>query len=910
MPAWSRDALWRTAPRVLLRYPALFAAALAGTALLTLAAAAYPLFLSATSSEIVAGAIERGNVTRYQAGLTYRFEHMPLEPVELVPGVRTPSVDAADAAVDRVAARSPILGAPLPEVVSEPLTLASAGRTGTQLGRLFAAPDAPAHVERLAGAEGDGVWVPELIAEDLGVGPGDVIRLAGASGGAGGTVDVAVDGIYDDIYFAWPSDGFWLEWQNDFRLRNVNSDIPPPPQPILADRDQAIAIALALGQRTATFVWQAPIAPGAEPSLEDVQALRRYASTLHTGDFADTALGRTLLCCIRRWAIPLGSGQASMDSAISAVVDEAESRIATVQGPAEVLEIAAVAVALVVVAAAGASSMRARRTEAAWLFARGISPLHVAVGHVLSSLLPAVVGGAIGLALAGVAVRTIGPDGAIDRSAIWDAVTRTGVAVAGGIVLAAVVAARTYVRIVDPHGRRLARLAAAVPWELVAIWLGYVAYQRLRGGGAFFVDERLGVERPSLALVAFPFLTLAGLAFLAGRLLHAGFRRLRGPTTDAAPPLYLATRRLAASGPLAVALIGTAGLCLGMFVHARLVSVSLQATVSAKARAYVGSESAVQIAAISEVPTDLPVPVTRVVQVGEGIRLASGRPLDLLAIDPDTFADAAYWNPAFGAGSLDDLVERIRDPAPDAPLPVIVASGPGLALEGFVIGTEAVPAEVVETVTAFPGLFSFRPLVVVDERALLARLDTDPFAHGWAELWTHEDVGALQEVLGRADIPAYQAITAAEVEDIPAIAAALKTFVIVNTLGTIAAALTIVSTILYLRARQRSQIVSYALSTRMGMTHAQHRRALAVELGLMVGAAFVVGTALAIAAAWVVLPFLDPIESIPPEPLFIVPRGPIVATAIVVGLVTWVGAAIVDRRARAADLAEVMRVAG
>jgi len=56
-PAWFRDAFWRSAPWVLRRYPALFGAVLAGTALLTLAAAAYPLFLSATASEIVAAAM-------------------------------------------------------------------------------------------------------------------------------------------------------------------------------------------------------------------------------------------------------------------------------------------------------------------------------------------------------------------------------------------------------------------------------------------------------------------------------------------------------------------------------------------------------------------------------------------------------------------------------------------------------------------------------------------------------------------------------------------------------------------------------------------------------------------------------------------------------------------------------------
>jgi putative ABC transport system permease protein len=903
----------------LLRYPALFVAVLAGTALLTFAAAAYPLFLSATASEIVSGAIGRPHITPYGAGLTYRFVNLPLDPVRLTPSPvlptppgsprRTPDIDAVDAAARELLAGDPTLGDPLAEVVGDPVSLSMEGVSGTQMGRLLGASGVLEHIERLAGTDGHGVWVPELIAEDLGVGPGDEIALAVPPDGRHEPVEVTVDGIYRDIYFAWPSDGFWLQWEDTFRLEEVNSDIPPPPQPILTTRERALSIMRELGQTSATFSWQAPLADPAA-SLADVQALDRYETSLHTLTFQRSRLGRTLFCCVARWSVPLADASTSLTSSIDAVVTEAERRVVVVRGPADVLEIAALAVALVVVAAVGASSMRTRRTEAAWLHARGTSPLLVGTHDALGALLPALAGAAIGLGLAAVAVVGVGPDGAVERSAYADAAVRTAVGAAVAVVLAGIAAGRTYSRIVDPHGRRLARVAAAVPWELGAIWLGYLAYRRLDQGGAFYMDPDLGVGRPSLALVAFPFLMLVGFAFLAGRLAHLGFRGLRAATGRAAPPLYLATRRLATGGALAVALIGAAGLCLGMFIDARVTSASLQATVSAKARVFVGSEVAAQIAFVSRAPDDLAFPITRVLQVGDGVRLPSGRTLDLLAIDPDTFAGAAYWNDAFGERPLDVLMDAIHEPERSDPLPVILAAGGALDATELTVGSTTVPVEVVERVDAFPGLISLRPMVVVDERALSERLaGANPFVHGWAELWAPVDRRTVEQALARAEIPVYQIVTAEEVEDIPAIAATVETFVIVNVLGTIAAVLTLVSMLLYLRARQRSQTVAFALSARMGMSRAQRRGALALELGLMIGIGFAVGMVLAIVVARVAVPFLDPFETIPPAPLFLMPRAPILVTALAAGLVTWVGSGIVDRQARSADLAEVMRVA-
>src|SRR5687767_13621940 len=79
--------LWTKAPRVLLQLPALFGAITAATALLTFAAAAYPLFISVTEDRLLRSGVATGTVTRYGAGIHYEASNIALgEPPERSPG--------------------------------------------------------------------------------------------------------------------------------------------------------------------------------------------------------------------------------------------------------------------------------------------------------------------------------------------------------------------------------------------------------------------------------------------------------------------------------------------------------------------------------------------------------------------------------------------------------------------------------------------------------------------------------------------------------------------------------------------------------------------------------------------------------------------------------------------------------
>lgn len=875
--------------------------------LLALAVAAYPLFLSATASSLVRASIERENITRYGAGMTYRFTNMPLRPRPLEG--ETVSADPADIgpAFGRLAQGDPILGPPVAMVLDDTVVVTGSDTDEQRDARLFSGTEVLDHVELLRGDDGDGVWMPDLVAEALRLGPGDVATLTDQNGRS---VDVSIDGIYRAVYtiYAAPSDGYWTPWQNEFAV--PCADCSPPAQPILGDRAQVLALARDLHHDSATMSWNAPIEDPSDVSLRQVEELQGYVRQVlaRVSDPA-TRLGELFDCC-QTWFF-FGRTGTDLSTGVGFAVTDARERIAAVEGPTKVLEIAGIAVALSVVAAAGAFSVRARRVEAAWLSARGSSSASVAVKSALEAAFPLLVGAIAGLAMAWVAVTTFGPAAPVASTALIDAGLATGVAVVGSVVLLAIVAGITYVRVVDPHGRRFAGLVK-IPWELAIAALAYVALQHLRDGGAFVKDPATGIVAPSLALVAFPFLFLAAFATLAARVARLAFAWLRRATARAGPASYLAARRLAAAGSLTVLLVAAAGLCLGTFLHAQIVSRSLGTTVDAKAGVFVGSDVQGRLDYQTPLPTSFSLPTTRVVRLPAGFKLPSGRSLDLLALDTRTFEGAAYWNDAFADGSLGSLLAALTQS--DGPrLPVILADGGDLVLDRLGIATTEMPVEVVARTSAFPGMSTVNPLVIVDGRTLLELVDIpfDPLHNprSSTELWVRGPTDAALASLSRLEFPPTSTVTAEEVKDISYIAAAIETFVVVNVLGLIAAALVFVGMLMYLQARQRSQIVSSALSARMGMRAREHRRALVLELGAMLLWGLAVGAVLALAAAHFTVPLLDPIATIPPDPIFVVPGLLFALTAAIVGALAWVGAAVTDRHARGVDLGEVMRVA-
>lgn len=906
--------LWTRAPFALLRYPGLFAAIAGGALLLALAAAAFPLFLSASQASLLRAGIDQPNVTRYGAGISYSRTNVLLD-AEGSEG--EPLVDEMASAFDRLARDGVALAPPVGYVfgaeasVTEPS--GAEPPTGPITGRLVSADGALGHVEPIAGDaahDGDGVWLPDLIADAVDAGSGDEIRLEHA----GRTVLVPVDGVYRSLY-AQPHTGYWQRWGHDIYLDTACPDCPAPPQPILADREQVLAWTRELGPRRADLIWIAPLSDADRLSLDRAREQAVSAGrALRRASDRENDVGAALQCCGRSFFLPCCSGvtEALFVSSLDDVITLVDRRTVSLETAGRLLQGAGVLVALVVIAAAGAFAHAARRTEAGLLYVRGATWASVAARSGLESVIPCVVGGAVGLLLAVALVRFLGPAAPTSSSATSTAVRSTAVAVGVALLSLGMVAAAAHLRRSEHHRSRM-RLLASIPWELVLVALAVVLYMRIRDqgvfGGARLSDEQ---AQPSLLLLVFPIVFLAGFGMLAARLFVAGVGRLRArPQRSEAP--YLAIRRLAgAAGPSRV-LIAAAALCLGIFVQSQVMVGSLRATVEAKAKVFVGSDVQGRINLSTPLPPSMPLPFTVVTRMIDAGDLPGGRGFDLLVVDPDTFADAAFWRESFSDEPLPDLLDRLAGDQAD-PLRAIVVRG--LAIRDgatLTMQEHELELDIVGRANAFPGMTSVHPLVVVDGDALAAAFAgaNNPLntTNASRQLWVKGDTEEAVRALSALEYPPHTIITAQEVASIPAIATAIETFLVLNALGLAAALLVIAGTVMYLQARQRSQVVSYGLSLRMGMTDATYRRAIMLEFGTMLAVGAIVGAGLALLAGAIVVRRIDPLPTIQPGPLLIAPIAVLAATAVFLAVLTWVGAWFTSVRARRTDLGEVMRLA-
>ena len=209
--------LWAKAPFVLLRFPRIFLALAFGALLLAVASVSFPLFISATTSDLLASGIRSPGVTRFGAGITYRIDGMPLyRVVNLGPdGQPRPAPIPQPAQIDRLFSRAmaeePLLGPTVASVMSPTLSIGAPGASATVPGRLFAGTDALDHVHILSGDGSSGVWLPDLTAEGLGAGPGDTVTVEFTDQFGSSHARVQVAGVYRALVNE-PEAPYWHPW--------------------------------------------------------------------------------------------------------------------------------------------------------------------------------------------------------------------------------------------------------------------------------------------------------------------------------------------------------------------------------------------------------------------------------------------------------------------------------------------------------------------------------------------------------------------------------------------------------------------------------------------------------------------------------------------------------------------------
>ena len=876
-----------------------------GALLLSLVAAAFPLFLSRTEGELLHARIMDPTIGRNGAGLFYsvtnvRFREKARDGQELL-------TDRLDEEFTRIAAEGPELGSPIRFVLGADVLTTLPGQgdpeSGPVSGRIFSGTNAERHVEVIDGDGSNGALVPDSVAEPLGVGPGDEIQLSG-------TAVLRIGGVYRALYKS-PTSGYWSPWSE--QIFRQCPDCPEQPQFILVGRDEAVRLSRDLRdpeQRDLDYAWVAPID---DPSLDvdEARDVRAYAARI-LGEVTDrkSRLGRLFRCCGRAYGgFFFFRRDAEFRSSMPLVLREVDRRTATVEGPLRLLLIAGLGVAAAVVAAAAAFAVAGRRTEAAFLHAHGWGPLRFAAKASVEAFIPIGLGAAAGFGAASWLIATFGPAAQAAPSAQAVSITWAVAAAAAGLVVLGVTSGVSFIRTFEVHS--LKRRLAWVPWEILAIVGALLVLRRLNAGGALIEDPRLDILRPSALLLAFPVLFVAGFATLGARILVEVLRRTASRASRGSPAPYLTVHRLTSLPKLTVLLVGAAALCLGIFVDSQTMVGSLRSTVDAKAGVFVGSDLQVLIDSNAPEQDDFPLPITRATRVKYAGSMTPGDvPFDMVGIDPDTIVGAAYWDDEFSDEPLEDLVARL--PSETGPLPVILVQGEGEPT-GMAIAQIETPIEVVGRASAFPGVSSDDPVLVVDAASLERRLGAggNPLDRPSArtEFWI---AGPTEEVLasvGELEAFPLGTLTADEVKDVPFIAASIDTFSMLNILGLAAGVLVIGVLVVYLQARQRARTVSNVLSMRMGMRDGQARAALVLELAALLLAAFVLGTMTGMIAGRLIAPLLDPLQTIPPPPLFEPPIAAALWTLVGLAVVSVGGGWLVHRRAAAIDLGEVLRVA-
>ena len=910
---------WRRAPLLLRRSQAVLLAVLAAGLILGAAAAATPLFLSSAANAALARQMEERCPPTY--GLQVRTFGALGGPVSAEELERAAGLGSAagwpagrellatrERRVGQAGALMPDLGQPVLSMSGPLLQVTGATPGALSGGRLFYRDGFEGHIRKLASAPGvAGVWLPSEAAAQLRAQPGDRVTLSLT----GRSAPVRVAGVYQELH-RLPPTPYWCAQAEEIYPPGYAED--PPPPLVLADRATFAAASRRLQEPRLEFTWDLELAR--DLSLAEA---RENAAAFPAASQAVVADGGGMLS--PEQAVAFNSpGVAVTKSELPFLVQRSEAIVAAVGGAIGPVAIAGTVVALLLVAAAGSYWVDRRRVEVALLAARGVGPPAIAAKAVLEMLLWLTLGSVLGWLAAIALVRLLGPSDLLDASATPSALARTGVAVAAGLALLGLVAALRSRGMTERGIGVRPGVLAKVPWELAVLALAALAYQRLASQGP---PVATGTEPPriDLLLLAFPMLFLVGTVGLAVRLLAVAVRRLGTAGSSWPHAAYLAARRVAHGARLALLLVAASALSIGVMVYAATLTLSVRATLDAKARTFVGSDVSVEgFTRDAAIPADLD---ATVVHRYEEV-LVDGSPVMMLAIDSATFARGAFWDGSLADRPLERIVADLaprssagpprRSPGPPQPsgqaVPVVVVGRtlPDRFAFDLFLGTQArsvrFQAQVAERVRAFPGMRA-NPLVVVDRRALTG---LDPARE--TLLWARGEREQVLAALDRADVRVVGVVTdARDVLDVSSFLATSWTFGFLQALGVLTGLITAGGLLLYLETRQRSRRAAYALSRRMGLSRAAHLGSLLAEVGGTLLGGFAIGVGLSFVAARLVYLRLDALPTVPPVPLLRTPVPALAGTAAAVVAVTWLAAWMAQRSADRTNLAEVLRLA-
>lgn len=728
------------------------------------------------------------------------------------------------------------------------------------------------HVEFVSEEVDGDVWLPDTLANELVVGPGDELVVHTRSGE---DARLIVAAVFRDLT-ARPLDDFWCAATDAILPRNMFGEVFPPPMAIVEkptfDREQL----------RDSLYYSRYLAEFAQPPR-----------TVH-----DAAVDLAAALRVRERLETIGPG-----TRVITAIDRVDTRARTVRTAVSdtTLPVAALAAvcALALAAVLGLLWVRARQNTCVALATIGVSHWWVGTKAAMETGVAMSAGAVGGAYLARSSIAVWAPASEIEPGAFDDALLVAGAALVVSLLLVMATAAlvtRGLLRHAVSGRRRWLRF---VPWEAglaVAAWLA----ARSIGTEALVPVEGKRVVDTSAAVLVLPLAVLALGAALTARLWWLLTSRRGSGSLPRHLSRRLALRRLQFASKAGTAILGAGTLALGVSVFGLAMNSSLSRTGVAKSAVYVGSDIRVLIAG------DMPSGVDRATEVWERSEMEyAGQPVDLLAVDPASFAQAAFWDDAFADRSLDELMSLLAEPmGADGATPALLVGDAPTTGEVTNPNSPGEPwsLQVVGAAEAFPGVGSERPTLVVP----LAAAKEGPinffhfvFAKGRYGEWRSElqDMGA-QPMLS---------ISRQDAVDSSVLQFAAWSFDFVKALGVFVGGLVVAALLLHLAVRQRQQAFGFAFLRRMGFTHRRHWWALVAEVGSMMVGVVLLGTGLALLCVRIVSPHVDPLPTLPPDPLMVVPWWALGGVAAIGVLVVLLGSAAAQMIGSRVDVAEVLR---
>ena len=288
---------------------------------------------------------------------------------------------------------------------------------------------------------------------------------------------------------------------------------------------------------------------------------------------------------------------------------------------------------------------------------------------------------------------------------------------------------------------------------------------------------------------------------------------------------------------------------LGSLFYVETLAASLSQTTREKAYIATGSDASALVQNAQLLPRSFPYPVTLVGFANQAAALGDGTDVDVMLVDPAGLARTLRWQSDWGPSPARFLGELAR--ARPQPLPVIVTSDLAgqHALEPAAHASRFATLAVVH---AFPFMAQGIPLVVTSYRALNAFEARTKLYDSLGVLSTYALAKGPPAAAGRALAaldPAYPPQTIDSFLDDPEVVLATRTFGYMRLIALASGVLALIGLVLYLQARQRSQVIASASALRMGLSRRSQTLSLALELLCLLTFAGLIGAAVAIAAA-------------------------------------------------------------